>query len=124
MWMSRMLSKNNALEKAEKGSVTISSASDFEAGASVNERNISSYAPYGYSYSPEVGAEVILIPSSDGQVALGTKSSAEGLESGEIRISSKGGATIELKNDGRVVINQSYVIDKRGVGGDEYDWDF
>lgn len=114
MWLSKMLSKNYSVQKAEKGNVTISENKNFETVSSVNSRNLNSYAPYGYAAVPPVGEEVILIPASDGQVALGTKCEASALESGEIKITSLGGAEIILKNDGSVVIN-SMVIDKDGV---------
>jgi phage gp45-like len=94
--------------------VTISSSQGIEAGATVNSRHINSYSPYGFESTPPVGEEVIIIPSSDGQVALGTKNAPSSLKSGEVRLSSVGGASIVLKNDGTIAIN-SLVIDKNGV---------
>lgn len=114
MWLSKMLSKSDTIDKAEKGRVTLSEPDSFEAGSSVTSRNINSYAPYGYNSLAPVGEEIILVPSSDGQVAIGTKNDSTLLESGEIKITSKGGASIILKNDGRVIIN-SLEIDKNGV---------
>ncbi|MFR5875366.1 MAG: hypothetical protein ACLUFN_02625 [Eubacterium sp.] len=114
MWLSKMLSKSDTVDKAEKGRVTLSEPDSFEAGSSVTSRNINSYAPYGYNSLAPVGEEIILVPSSDGQVAIGTKNDSTSLESGEIKITSKGGASIILKNDGRVIIN-SLEIDKNGV---------
>lgn len=114
MWLSKMISKNTFSETAEKGSVTFSDSSQWEASASAGVRNVNSYAPYGYQSAVPVGQEVILVPSSDGQVALGTKTDTSSLETGEIRICSLGGASIILKNDGSVVIN-SLVVDKDGV---------
>lgn len=113
MWMSKMLAKNENVRTAEKGSVTLSS-DILEASGTVKTRDIESYAPYGYQSAPPVGEEVMLLPSSDGQVSLGSKVSCSQLEAGEIRLCSKGGASIVLKNDGSVVIN-SLVIDKNGV---------
>lgn len=114
MWLSKMLSRNYSIQKAEKGNVTISENQNFETISSVNSRNTNSYSPYGYASVPPVGEEVILIPSSDGQIALGTKCQESCVESGEVKISSLGGASIILKNDGSVVIN-SMIIDKDGV---------
>lgn len=114
MWISRMLSKNNGFEKAERGVVTMAQEDYIEAGATVNSRNIENYAPYGYSSRIPSGEEVILVPSTDGHAALGTLTKSDSLESGEIKISSKGGASIVLKNDGRVIINGSYVINSQG----------
>lgn len=114
MWLSKIISKGNDYQKAEKGIVTISGKNQMEIGASASSREVKSYAPYGYNSTPPVGEEVLLMPSSDGQVAIGAKNSSHSLESGEICISSQGGASIVLKNDGTVVIN-SMVIDRNGV---------
>lgn len=114
MWLSKMISRANDYQKAEKGIVTISDKNELEIGASASSREVKNYAPYGYNSAPPVGQEVILVPSSDGQVVLGTKSNPQALDSGEVRISSQGGASIVLKNDGTVVIN-SMVIDRNGV---------
>lgn len=115
MWISKMLSSNSTDEKAEKGRVIANADGKMEAGSTMFSKNISGYAPYGYQACVPSGEEVIILNSTDGQVALGTKAvSAEELENGEIKISSKGGANIILKNDGSVIIN-SLVIDKNGV---------
>ncbi len=113
MWMSKMISKYEQNQKAEKGSVTLSDRC-IETDGTVKARNIESFAPYGYQTVPPVGEEVMLLPSSHGQVIIGSKSENSDLESGEIKISSKGGASIILKNDGSVMIN-SAMIDKNGV---------
>lgn len=114
MWLSKMLCVSDTAGKAEKGRVTLSEPDSFEAGSSVTSRNINSYAPYGYNSLAPVGEEIILVPSSDGQVAIGTKNNSTSLESGEVKIASKGGAYIILKNDGSVIIN-SIIIDENGV---------
>ena len=100
-------------EKAEAGCVTISGRT-IEADSSVSVREVKSYSPYGYSAVVPVGEEVMLVPSAEGQAIIGSRLKASELASGEIRISSKGGAEIILKNDGSVVIN-SLVISKEGV---------
>lgn len=113
MWLSRKLSQASKNDLAEKGSVTLSNANEIEAGSTISTRSINTYSPYGYSSVEPVGEEVLLIPSSDGQVCVGSKTIANNLESGEVQIMSLGGAKIVLKNDGSVVIN-SLVIDKDG----------
>ena len=114
MWLSKMLSKNAAATGAEKGSVTISNGSSLEAGATASARNIGVYSPYGYISAPPVGEEIIVIPSLDGQVTIGSKQKEMPIESGEVKITSLGGASILLKNDGTVVINDSLIIDREG----------
>lgn len=115
MWISRMLSKSREAERAETGCITMGLGDLIEAGSTVNSRSIKAYSPYGYSFSAPEGEEVILVPSTDGNVALGTRTKNEELESGEVKISSKGGASIVLKNDGRVIINGAYIINSQGV---------
>lgn len=114
MWISRILTENKAETLPETGEVTLSSADNWEADASKKERNINSYAPYGYSAVAPVGEEVLLLPVSNGTAALGTKMKSEGLSSGEIVIRSKGGASIQLKNDGTIILNNTVIIDSEG----------
>lgn len=116
MWMSKNMvrSKQSENEKAEKGCVTMSS-NQLETGSTVISRGIESYAPYGYKCSMPVGEDVMIIPSDNGQAVIGTLSKpSKRLAVGEIKISSKGGATIILRNDGSIELN-SLVIDRNGV---------
>lgn len=113
MWLSKRMCQNEVEERAENGSVTLSSSDTIETNSSIRVREISSYSPYGYSSLPPVGEEVMLVPSADGQAIVGTRIKASTLESGEILITSKGGASIRLRNDGSVVIN-SLTISKEG----------
>lgn len=114
MWLSKAISKGAADNRAQKGSVTISGLSSIEAQSVSNAKSLSAYAPYGYAASAPSGEEVIVLPSSDGEIALGTRAKDADIEAGEVAITSLGGAKIVLKNDGSVVIN-SLVIDRNGV---------
>lgn len=113
MWMSKRIVATSEKEVAEKGKVTLSD-NQLEAGATVTRRNIDSYAPYGYKSIPPVDEDVIMLESNDGAVVLGALSKDEDIESGEVKISSLGGAYIILKNNGDIVLN-GLVIDSRGV---------
>ena len=113
MWMSKRIVATSDKEVAEKGKVTLSD-NQLEAGATVTRRNIDSYAPYGYKSVPPVDEDVIMLESNDGAVVLGALSKDEDIESGEVKISSLGGAYIILKNNGDIVLN-GLVIDSRGV---------
>ena len=114
MWISRKIGKSSFSALAEKGEVTLSSGENWEASASQSVRNVGCYLPYGYSAKAPVGEEVLLLGASDGTVALGVKSKPDGQKAGEIKISSLGGATIELKNDGSVIINKKVKISSDG----------
>lgn len=113
MWMSKRIVATSEKEVAEKGKVTLSD-NQLEAGATVTRRNIDSYAPYGYKSVPPVDEDVIMLESNDGAVVLGALSKDENIESGEVKISSLGGAYIILKNNGDIVLN-GLAIDSRGV---------
>lgn len=113
MWISRKIAGDTDVRVAEKGRVTMSST-DFEAGGTVIQRSVESYAPYGYCSKAPVGEQVMILPSSDGQAVIGSLSDTANLNSGEIQITSKGGAKIVLKNDGTILLN-SMVISKEGV---------
>lgn len=113
MWMSKKIVATSENEVAEKGKVTLSD-NQFEAGATVTKRNIDSYTPYGYQSVPPINEDIIMLESNDGAVVLGALSKNDGLESGEVKISSLGGAYIILKNNGNIVLN-GLVIDSGGV---------
>lgn len=68
-------------------------------------RNADVYTPYGYQCAVPAGEEVLLIPSSGGYAAAGTKMPASSLAAGEIIISSSGNAYILFKKNGSVIIN-------------------
>ncbi len=105
MWLSKNIGKNRENQTAENATITLNSTDETEASGSAKVRNISTYTPFGYSCAVPSGEDVLLIPSCDGSTALGTKNIPSGLEPGEIKIQSAGGAFFVLKNDGSVIIN-------------------
>lgn len=113
MWISKRLRNAMTEPKAERGNVILSDSDGVEAGGTITTRNVHSYLPYGYNSTPPIGEEVMLLPSTDGQVLIGARATCD-IEGGEVIISSLGGAKIHLKNDGSIVLN-SLVIDKNGV---------
>ena len=46
-----------------------------------------------------------MLPLDDGEVGLGVIANSSQLQEGELMLYSKGGASIVLKNDGRVLVN-------------------
>lgn len=114
MWISKMISRQNSRETAESGIVTMTDGGKIEASASVNEREISAFLPYGFSSVPPSEEEVMLVPCSNGSAVIGVKQNSFSLETGEVCISSSGGASIVLKNDGSVVVNNHLIITKEG----------
>lgn len=112
MWLSKRFN-NPKISVSEVGMVTNSNNSIINTSSTVSSNGVLNYSPYGYSFSAPTGEEVLLINSSLGTVGAGTKMKNQNLSSGEVSISSIGGAKIVLKNDGTVNIN-GIVITKDG----------
>ncbi len=112
MWLSKRFN-NPKISVSEVGMVTNSNNSIINTSSTVSSNGVLNYSPYGYSFSAPTGEEVLLINSSLGTVGAGTKMKNQNLLSGEVSISSIGGAKIVLKNDGTVNIN-GIVITKDG----------
>ncbi len=112
MWLSKRFNKPK-ISVSEVGTVTNSNNSTINTSSTVSSNGVLNYSPYGYSFSAPKGEEVLLINSSLGTVGAGIKMKNENLSSGEIAISSIGGAKIILKNDGTVFIN-GIIINKEG----------
>lgn len=103
MWLLSYMTKNSLdSPNAVKGNV-------YENGTAVassgEHRSLRACLPYGIASIPPKNECAVVLPLDDGEVSLGVLSDTEGLEEGELMLSSSGGATIVLKNDGRVLIN-------------------
>lgn len=108
MWLSKKASGNrkNAGGDAGVGRVTIcdDTAAVF---LEKEERQTGLISPGGYCWRPEVGDDVLVIKSADGESLLagaGQDGFPEGMNSGEVYIKSKSGAEIRLKNNGDIEI--------------------
>lgn len=64
-------------------------------------------APGGMDYIPQKNDDSLIIPTDSGKMCIGVRMSDNlyGIEPGEVALYSSGGASIILKNDGRVLIN-------------------
>ena len=67
--------------------------------------NIPVVSPYGVVAIPPKGTSAVVLPTGNTAVCLGTPQKNTDLQEGEIMLFSSGGASIVLKNDGRVLIN-------------------
>ena len=106
MWLTSFMAKNI---KEQKNSVTgfikESQNSQVTLHTSSKHTGVPLIAPYGVVYVPPVGQQAVALSTSAGEACVGVVMPApEGLEEGELMLSSKG-ASIVLKNDGRVLIN-------------------
>lgn len=112
MWLNEKMIDKGTSSEIESAKVTIG-GDRVETLSSGQQRGAQVYAPYGYRASVPSGQDVLLISGAEGGFVAGVKSKSEALNSGEIEITSSGGAKIKLCNDGRIVIN-GMIINKEG----------
>lgn len=106
MWLLNYVTKNSLSDSvSDKGSIKGSSDGSVQINASSNYSKIPIAAPYGISYAPTVGEESVVLSAGGEDICIGTLVKNENLKPGELMLSSSGGASIVLKNDGKVYIN-------------------
>lgn len=105
MWLMHYITNNSlGAPPAEKGELSRSSTQTAVA-SSGEHKNLEFCFPYGLASVPPNGERGVVLPLDDGEVGLGVLRGAENLQEGEVMLYSKGGASLVLKNDGRVLIN-------------------
>lgn len=62
-------------------------------------------APYGVAYVPKDGESTVVMPINGGEVSLGVVMQNKELLAGEIMLYSAGGASLILKNNGKILAN-------------------
>lgn len=103
MWLLSYITKNSLeAPEAAKGNVYDNGTS---VAASGEHRSLRACLPYGVASIPPKNECAVVLPLDYGEVSLGVLADTEGLQEGEVKLSSAGGASIVLKNDGRVLIN-------------------
>lgn len=70
--------------------------------------------PWGVAARPPAAARAAVVETDGGYACIGVLADTAGLESGEVRLCSAGGAEIVLKNSGEVVINGQVFAAKEG----------
>lgn len=90
---------------AQVALVSYSGAEGFGAVGSCERRDQPVFAPRGISYRPCEGDRALLIPVGGAEACAGVLCTAGDLEPGELRLSSAGGASIVLKNNGEILLN-------------------
>lgn len=105
MWISKRIAASNVDYKNLDGEVTYSSSNTVNVQNSSEYRNISFVVPRGVAYSPLDGDKTVIIPVGDKYICSGVIAEDKNLQPGEIMLYSAGGASLVLKNDGKVFIN-------------------
>lgn len=106
MWLMNYITQNSiSAPSAVKGNVNKNDSDGIAVVSSGEHKRLKSCFPYGIVSVPPTGEKAIVLPLDDGEVGLGVISGNVGLNEGEVMLYSKGGASIILKNDGRVLIN-------------------
>lgn len=106
MWLMNYITRNSlSAPKAAKGNIDKNSLDGVAINASGQHKNVKSCMPYGVFSVPASGSKGVVLPLDDGEISLGVVNDVKGLEEGELMLYSKGGASIVLKNNGKVIIN-------------------
>lgn len=107
MWISRYVTENSFDNNTPSVGVVRASGLDKVSVSATNEHlSLPVVLPYGIAYKPTVGARSLVLPTEAGNLCLGVIADARAdLKPGELMLYSAGGASIVLKNDGRVLIN-------------------
>lgn len=106
MWLMNYITKNSLTSpNAVKGNVNKNDKDGTAVVSSGEHKRLKSCFPYGIISVPPTGERAVVLPLDDGEVGLGVIAKGSNLEEGELMLYSKGGASIVLKNDGRVLVN-------------------
>ncbi len=112
MWLSQqMIAAQKQRPAAELTAVTGTAAMQ---GANAY-RGVPTAAPWGVASHPPNSAYAVLVNTGSGPACVGTLTDCGGLEPGELKLFSAGGAEIILKNSGEVIVNgQIFAAKKEG----------
>ena len=106
MWISRYMTANSFSDERPSVGEVRATGEKVSVSAASEHLTMPMAAPYGISYVPPLGVNSVILPTAAGDVCVGVIADAGSeLAAGELMLRSKGGASIVLKNDGRVLIN-------------------
>ena len=107
MWISKQIVKESSEPYAQTGKSTLNN------NGGVN-RDLKLVSPYGYSFSLPAGTGLLLMKADGSQLGIGVPANDSSLKTGEIKITSKSGAFIHLRDDGSISLN-GLIINNNGV---------
>lgn len=106
MWISRYMTSNSFSDERPGVGEVRATGEKVSVSATSEHLAIPLAAPYGICWVPPVGERSVILPTASGDVCVGVVTAADpDLSEGELMLRSRGGASIVLKNDGRVLIN-------------------
>lgn len=109
MWLSKQINNNKKSEQVSIGKVTLSNNNTVNVRSNTEYKNIPIVLPYGMACRVPLGEFMYILPTDNGNVAIGTYNNNDILQDGELMLYSKGGAKIILKNNGSVIINDTVI---------------
>lgn len=119
MWISKKIALDDKqMSIASSGDIIDADSGVVSVQNSNEYRNIEMISPYGIAYNPVPGERAVMLSIGDLSFCAGIVSEDKGLSPGELMLYSSGGASIVLKNDGRVLINGSSVNAIETTGGE------
>lgn len=107
MWINEyMTEQSRKRDVATVGEVMTANNGRVAVGSTKNYAALPMIAPAGIAYVPVAGASTMVMEGAGSAVCLGViVAPPEQLEAGELMLYSAGGASIVLKNNGKVLIN-------------------
>lgn len=107
MWINEYLTgQNNRTDVATAGEILTADNGRVAVGSTKNYSALPVIAPAGIAYVPLAGAVTMVMEGAGSAVCLGVIAAPPApLEAGELMLYSAGGASIVLKNNGKVLIN-------------------
>lgn len=114
MWISKQIVKESSEPYAQTGKSTLNNNGSVEAVSSGVNRDLKLVSPYGYSFSLPAGTGLLLMKADGSQLGIGVPANDNSLKTGEIKITSKSGAFIHLRDDGSISLN-GLIINNNGV---------
>lgn len=111
--MKLITNRGTARDAPMTAQVTFSESSGFGAMSESEKRDIPVFGPRGVIYRPCDGDTLLLIPVDGSYVCVGVQAGGD-MEPGEVCFKSSGGARIELKNNGEIILNGGAKVNKSG----------
>lgn len=105
MRLSQLLNQKFSSNPISTANVNSSTIGHFSAVSFCQQQNIPVFAPYGISFLPKNDSQVLLLNVDGTDVCVGSLSDYSNLNSGELMLSSSGGAKIHLKSNGDIMLN-------------------